>query len=171
MPTSSHRITQIWPILELLGTPVSTPLTDQGQIWHARVDAKCALTRHILHQILPHFQLQHSLVVVPSSGAETKLNAQLHTFHYQRCQKRFRRSATNVKARAAITFNNRSVIAWWTWGSRPSPENRSTGLRRLHLNDTAGREKYRSIALHMFLFVFHSVSYLSQVFIFVFLSV
>jgi len=74
-----------------------TPLTDQGQIWHASVDqwymlfpGKFHFGRFIVSplmnvkpEIWPYFQIQPS-VLAPSGGKETKLNAGAHlqTFPY-----------------------------------------------------------------------------------------
>jgi len=86
-----------WQILTFLGAPVSTPFTDEGQIWRAIADPRSTLTcqisprsvyfvalwrqKNIFFHILSNFGLWH-LVVSPIGSSLRKLNtgAQLQTF-------------------------------------------------------------------------------------------
>jgi len=71
-----HKFDQFWNFWWLLKT---LPFADHGQVWHARVHTwstvTCQISSVLVYyleklQILPHFQLQQS-VVAPPSGAET----------------------------------------------------------------------------------------------------
>jgi len=74
--TQQHKFDQFLNFWWLLKT---LPFADHGQVWHARVytwsTVTCQISSVLVYylekpQILPHFELQQS-VVAPPSGAET----------------------------------------------------------------------------------------------------
>ena len=115
-------------ILTLLGAPVSTPFTDEGQIWCTIADPKSTCTCQISYrsvysvalrrrkkpptfcQFLRFFGLRH-LVLSPIGNSLTKLNtgAQLQTFPYPTASKLFLYSNAFMAKLGAQTLTFKSV--------------------------------------------------------------